>query len=284
MHPLARNRLISAVLLLVAATHAPAQDTSSPAANPRSASASVATGSIVGRVRSATGDAYLERVRVTVEGLPFETFTDADGAFRLDGVPAGAARIRLFYTGMAPHAGSVAVRAGQPAQYDVTLSGSSQAGARGDVVKLDQFVVSTTAQMDASALAINEQRFAANIRNVVATDEFGTVAEGHAGEFMKFLPGVSMTYAGGNAREISLQGVPGAYVPVTVGGFSLATAATNGTTRTAAVDMVSINGISRIEVSFSPTPDTPGMALAGSVNMVPRSAFERSHPILNVSA
>jgi len=152
------------------------------------------------------------------------------------------------------------------------------------VVKLDQFVVSTTAQMDASALAINEQRFAANIRNVVATDEFGTVAEGHAGEFMKFLPGVSMTYAGGNAREISLQGVPGAYVPVTVGGFSLATAATNGTTRTAAVDMVSINGISRIEVSFSPTPDTPGMALAGSVNMVPRSAFERSHPILNVSA
>ena len=36
------------------------------------------------------------------------------------------------------------------------------------------------------------------------------------------------------------------------------------------------NNISRIEVTKVPTPSTPADSLAGSVNMVPRSAFERA--------
>ena len=41
---------------------------------------------------------------------------------------------------------------------------------------------------------------------------------------------------------------------------------------------------SRIEVEYSPTPESSGDALAGTVNMVPRSAFERARPVLNASA
>jgi TonB-dependent receptor len=241
-----------------------------------------ATGSIAGRVMSPAGDSFLERVRVTVEGTSLETFTDAGGAYRLDGVPAGPVQVRLFYTGMAPQTASVTVAAAQTVQHDVTLVAAGPSGSKTDVVKLDQFVVSTSKEMEASAIAINEQRFASNLKTVVSTDEFGTVAEGHAGEFLKFLPGVTMSYAGGNAREISINGAPSDNVPVTLDGFSFATAI-SGTVRASAMDMVSINGISRVEVSFSPTPDTQGSALAGSVNMVPRSAFERSRPVLNGS-
>jgi iron complex outermembrane receptor protein len=45
-----------------------------------------------------------------------------------------------------------------------------------------------------------------------------------------------------------------------------------------------MNNISRLEVVHSPTPETPGSALAGSVNMTPRSAFERSRPVVTFSA
>ena len=245
-------------------------------------SAPRATGSVTGRVVSADGDTSLERVRVTVEGTSLETFTDAGGAYRLDGVPAGTVQVRLFYTGMARLARSVAVAADQTAQLDTAMTAAGPRGTTGDVVKLGQFVVSTSKEMEASAVAINEQRFASNLKTVVSTDEFGTVAEGHVGEFLKFLPGVTMDYAGGNAREISINGAPADNVPVTLDGFSLATAI-SGISRASAVDMVSINGISRVEVSFSPTPDTSGAALAGSVNMVPRSAFERSRPVFNGS-
>jgi iron complex outermembrane receptor protein len=246
-----------------------------------------ATGMIEGRVINTRNGEYLENARLTIQGTSLETFTDSGGQFRLGPVRAGTVKVRVFFTGLEPMTDTVVVASGATVSRDFSLGGSSRgpdAERDRDVVKLREFTVATSREMEASAIAINEQRFAPNLKTVVATDEFGTVAEGHVGEFMKFLPGVTMEYAGGNAREISINGVPAAYVPVTIDGFSLASAVGNGTGRAAAVDMISINGLARIEVSYSPTPDSQGAALAGSVNMVPRSSFERSRPIFNGSA
>ncbi|MDO8629192.1 MAG: TonB-dependent receptor plug domain-containing protein, partial [Phycisphaerales bacterium] len=206
-----------------------------------------------------------------------ETFTDSDGNYRLTNVPAGSAKVKAFFTGFPPQANEVIVSAGQTVRHDVTMAG--------DTVKLSAFVVSTSREMDAAAIAINEQRFASNRVSVVSTQEFGDIAEGNVAEFLKYLPGVSVDALAGNAREISIDGVPSDYVPVTLDGFSLASAGgDNNTRRTVDADMVSINNLSRIEVSYSPTPESPGGALAGSVNMVPRSSFERARPVFNASA
>ncbi|WP_414661729.1 TonB-dependent receptor [Horticoccus sp. 23ND18S-11] len=280
------TRHLRAIVLFIAFTAGPAWSAELPRATPPAGGVAQSSprpnGVIVGRVLNASGDSALERVRVTVEGTALETFTDASGAYRIDGVPVGTLQLKLFYTGMAPLTTTVTVFAAQTATHDVSMSAAGSSAASVDRVKLEKFVVATSKEMEASALAINEQRFASNVKTVVSTDEFGTVAEGHVGEFLKFLPGVTMEYAGGNAREISINGAPADSVPVTLDGFSLATAI-SGISRAAAVDMVSINGIARVEVSFSPTPDTSGAALAGSVNMIPRSAFERSRPVFNGS-
>jgi len=242
---------------------------------------SIGGGTIEGRVLSSRSDEYLANARVTVAGTALETFTDSDGNYRLTNVPAGAARVTTFFTGMPTQTTSVVVTAGQTVRNDVTLGAA--AGPAGAVVTLDAFRVETSREMDAAALAINEQRFASNIKNVVSTEEFGNVAEGNVAEFLKFLPGVTIDYTGGNARDISLNGVPSDFVPVTVDGFSVATASGGGTTRAVQSDMISINNLSRIEVSYSPTPESQGAALAGSVNMVPRSSFERAKPAFNFS-
>jgi iron complex outermembrane receptor protein len=77
--------------------------------------------------------------------------------------------------------------------------------------------------------------------------------------------------------------VPEDNVPISLGGFEMASAAGAGTRRAVELDQVSINNVSRIEINRSPTPDTPGSALAGSVNFVPRSAFERNKPLYTYS-
>ena len=46
----------------------------------------------------------------------------------------------------------------------------------GEVVKLDEFVVTASTEMEGAAIAIHEQRFAPNQKTVVATDEFGFAA------------------------------------------------------------------------------------------------------------
>jgi TonB-dependent receptor len=250
--------------------------------------AQAAAGSIEGRVTNPATGTIVERARITVEGSTLETFSDADGYYRLLNVPAGPAQLRASFTGFPPATATVSVSAGATAQRDFELApfGTRGAVAEGATVKLDEFIVATSREMSGAALAINEQRYAANMKNVVATDEFGDLAEGNVAEFLKFLPGVNIDYAGGNAREVSIDGVPGDYVPVTIDGFSLASAVgggAGGTSRSVGLDQVSINNLSRVEVSFSPTPESQGTALAGSVNMVPRSSFERARPLFTYS-
>lgn len=249
-----------------------------------------ATGTVEGRVTHLrTGDP-VELARVTVEGTSLETFTDSAGQFRLSHVPAGQARVRVFFTGQDQQLAAVAVTANATARHDFTLTtgavpstGLPPTMPDGTVVKLDQFVVSTSKEMDAAAIAINEQRFATSIKSVVSADEFGSILESNPGDFLKYIPGITIDFIGGAARSISMGGVPPEYVPITVGGFDVSSVAGGGTARSVDFHTLSMNNISRLEVLHSPTPESPGSALAGSVNMIPRSAFDRARPVFNYS-
>ena len=200
----------------------------------------------------------------------------------------GTARVRVQFEGRAE------VGASPPQDEDEIASSTNHIGAAPvsggaryrhdtEVVKLESLVVSSSREIDGAAIAIHEQRFAANIVNVVSADEFGVVPDGNVGEFLKMLPGITMDYRGGDPREISMNGVSSSNVPVTIGGFALASSEVSGAGRNVELNAISINNLSRIEAVYSPTPETPGSALAGSVNMVPRSAFERARPIFNGS-
>ncbi len=246
------------------------------------AAAEAATGSIEGRIFNARSGTTVEHARVSVGHETVITFSDADGYFRLTPVAAGNVIVRIFFTGLAPQTVEIAVAAGQTAQKDITLTPTTRdaaAAASDKVVKLDQFVVGESREMEGAAIAINEQRFASNVKNVVSTDEFGAVAEGNVAEFLRYLPGLTVDLSGGDARTVSIDGAPADNTPVTLGGLSLSTP--TGTGRAVEVGFFNLNNISRVEVSLSPTPDTPGSALAGSINMVPRSSFERTKPVFN---
>lgn len=240
-----------------------------------------AEGSIEGRVLNVRTGGYLGNARVTLGDGTLEAFTDADGRFRFPRVPAGSVEVRAVFTGLTPGQATASVRAGEVITLELALE---QGSAGSGTVRLSEFIVGASREMDAAALAINDQKYSANVRQVVSTEEFGHVAEGNVGEFVKFLPGVTVEYGGGYARGIVVDGVPSNYTPITVDGFSLAsTGGPNSTNRSVQVDMASINSVSRVEIAFSPTPESMGSALAGSVNLVPRSSFERVRPQLQLT-
>jgi len=236
-------------------------------------------GMISGRVLNATNDSYLENARVTIKDTSLVAFTDSSGEYRFAGVPPGQVQVTAFHTGLAGQTAAVNVTAGQTARQDFSLQSTLD---RDAVVKLGAYVVATSKEMDGAAIAINERRFAPNIKDVVAADEFGMMADGNVGELLKFVPGVTLSYIAGEAASISLDGAGADNVPITVGGFELASARIN-TNRAVELSQFSVNNVARIEVSHTPTPETPGTALAGSINMVPRSAFERARPVFNAS-
>ena len=196
-------------------------------------SAAAGRGTIEGRVfNPATGE-YLENARVTVEGTALETLTDNLGQYSFANVPAGAAKVKRFL-----HRPRRANRVGQrhrrqTVQQDFNLERFEQKPAGRRRRQASKFVVSTSREMDGAAIAINEKRFAADIRNVIAADEFGPMADGNVGELLKTVPGVAIDYVGGAAMNISLNGVPSGYVPVTMNGFPLASTTATGAHRRA---------------------------------------------------
>jgi len=149
------------------------------------------TGVIEGRVFDAGRGEYLEKALISVEGTRLEVLSGETGQYRLANVPAGTVRVKAFFTGLPLQTVTATVTAGQTTTLDLTFAAAAGRRAGGDVVRLDQFVVASSKEMEGAAIAINEQRFARNIVNVVSADEFGTIADGSIGEFMKFLPGIT---------------------------------------------------------------------------------------------
>ncbi|MDO8541850.1 MAG: carboxypeptidase regulatory-like domain-containing protein [Opitutaceae bacterium] len=177
----------------------------SPAAAAAGTRSSPPTGTIRGRVQNEVTGQYLINARVAVKGIDITTLTDESGSYRLS-VPSGQVVLEVLYSGLDPHQVTVNVSPGQTVEQDIDLTNRSRYGEKSDIVKLDPFVASTSKLTEGEALATNEQRFASNIKNVVATDAFGDVTEGNVAEFMKFLPGISVEYSDVMPLAVAVRG------------------------------------------------------------------------------
>ncbi len=239
------------------------------------------TGSISGRVQNEATGQYLGNARITVRGTDIAVFTDDFGGYRITGLPNGPATLEVFYSGLDPLQATVEVRSGQNAERDLGLTNKATYGSQPGTVKLEAFVLSASKMTEGEALATNEQRFAANIKNVVSTDAFGDVTEGNVAEFMKFLPGVTVEYSDASPNAVAIRGFDPNMTAVTVDGSQLANASGSAANRSFLFTQVSINNASRIEVTKVPTPANPADGISGSVNMVSKSAFERSKAQFN---
>ena len=237
--------------------------------------AAAATGSITGRVQNVVTGQYLNRARVTLRGGDHVTFTDNFGTYRLVDVPAGPAVVEFFYTDLDPVVVNLIVPAGGVIERHVDLTSAQRYGRDATAVKLNAFVVASDKETDAQAIATNEQRFAPNLKNVLSTDALGDVLGGSVGEFLKFMPGLTADFDNADIAGVSVRGLGGAMTAITSDGAP-ATNIWTGATRTVDVRSMALNDISRIELSKVPTPANPADSLGGSVNLVSKSAFERS--------
>ncbi len=259
------------------------QDASTGALAVNRAAGATGFGAVEGRVFNLSAGSYVNNARVTIDTLRLETFTDETGQYRFPRVPAGDVTVRVTYTGFPVESRSIKVAAGAPTSGDVTLRAAKEASAD-ETVKLDAFTVAASRDMAASDVAVNEQRYSPSIKNVVATDSFGDIAEGNVGEFAKFLPGVTLNRNGSDGFSISVGGVPSGGAPIMVDGNPLSSAASSGGSRTVELEQVSITTMSRVEVNRSQTPDSPANAIGGTVNLVTRSAFERRTPEYSIKS
>ncbi len=265
-------RLLSTATLVVAFAFSPLP---SPA--------QTATGVIGGRVQNAVSGASLENARVSIKGTTVVTLTDFSGRYQLTNVPAGPVVVRIFYTGLDEQEVTVNVAPGQTAERDVSLTSKAVYGTDTETVKLDSFVVQSTKETNAAAIAVNEQRFARNMVSVVSADEYGTLLDNNPGELLKNLPGMDVEYFGGTIVAVSVRGLSPDSTEINFDGMPTASANVQGSnagvgsiSRSFEVQHMSAADVARVEVRKVPLPEDSANSVGGSVNMIRRSAFEKS--------
>lgn len=241
-----------------------------------------AAGEVAGRVLNVGTGRYLNNARVTVDGTTRETFTNEFGEYRLTDLPAGTVTVRVAYTGLDTKTESVTVAAGQSTTVNFDLTSAERYGKADEkIVQLDTFVVQSNREYEGNALATNEQRYSPNVKVVMAADAFGAVNEGNPGEFLKYLPGVSVDYVAADVRTVAVRGFASNFTNVSWDGMRLTSSASGANNRIFEFEQVSINNTSRTEVIKVPTPDTPADSLGGSINFISKNAFERKGAQLN---
>lgn len=228
------------------------------------------TGTITGRVLNGGTGEYLRNAIISVVGTDISTAAEGGGYYRLSGVPAGAVRLNVTYTGLDQAEVTVAVPPGETVTQDFTLSSSLYDE---ELVKLGEYVV--TSQREGNAKAIMEQRQAENQVKVISSDAMGNVSEGNVGEFLKLMPGINMDYVEADTRQMRIRGLNPKYANVLLDGAQVATSGSSniGTGRGFEFEMLSIDAVETVELTKSPTADQPS-AVAGTVNLRTRSAFD----------
>jgi iron complex outermembrane receptor protein len=246
-----------------------------------------ATGTIEGRVINAANSNYLSKAEVSVQGTNIQTLTNDFGEYQLRNVPAGPATIVVKFTGQQTVVTTVNVEGGKVAQQDVSMGAEAQTSSDGEAFVLSEYVVESRRYRTAQEIAINEERNSTNIKNVVATDSLGFVADGNIAEFVKFLPGIDVDYGGtyvnpNDATGIGVRGFGPEDTSIMIDGMPVSSASPASLTRAIGMDMLSINNASRIEVIKVATPDMANNSPGGAINLVTRSAFEYARPTYNV--
>lgn len=235
---------------------------------------------VEGRVQNSASGTYLNNARVVVEGTTLETLTNFEGYFRLSGLAAGPIQLRVSYAGMETQTASVALSAGGTVRRDFDLSfAKGQSTMDGSVIKLENFVVESTA-LSGAAAAVNEQKMAPNIKNVVVLDDIGDLGDGNIGEYLKYTPGISIVGAPQTAGSASIRGLPPSGIVFMVDGAEVSTPSADRSFDLAASSSGSVD---RIEITKVPTPDRPANAVGGTVNIIGKSGFNSPRRSLRIN-
>jgi TonB-dependent receptor len=229
-------------------------------AAPAAAAPLQAQGIISGLVVDSASGLAIAGATVHIEALRREVISDRTGRFLLTAVPAGSQTLATRYIGYMAASRSVTVTSGATATVTFRLASAT--------TQLGALVV--TATRSGQAAALNQQKAAATVSNVVAADQIGRFPDANLGDALKRVPGVTVALDQGEARFGSIRGTEPRFNTVMVNGERIPSA--EAEVREVQLDLIPADMVQQVEVNKTLTPEMDADAIGGSVNVVTRAA------------
>jgi TonB-dependent receptor len=229
---------------------------------PSTALAQASKGTISGSAKDASGG-QLQGARVELQPGSATAATDAQGRFRMTDVAPGHYNLTVSYVGFTPFARDVDVAGDQVFAVDAVLQ----------VASLSDQVLVTAARPQGEAEALNIERTADNIVQVLPAKVITSLPNTNIADAVGRLPSVTLERDEGEGKYVQIRGTEPRLSNVTVNGVHLPSP--EAQVRNIKLDVVPSDVVDRIEVNKTLSANQDGDAIGGSVNLVTKIAREK---------
>src|SRR5712672_3272563 len=244
-----RRRILSAMLaMLLPALPAVAQERK---------------GSVTGMVKDEAGGA-LTSALVELQPLGRKMASDGQGQFRMTDVPAGEYTLTVSYVGFSSFTSTVRVDAGQGVNVDATLK----------IASVNDQVMVTAEQVGGEAEAINIERMADNIVQVLPSRVITSLPNTNVADAVGRLPSVTLERDEGEGKYVQIRGTEPRLTNMMINGVEVPSP--EGQVRNIKMDAIPADLVDRIELSKTLSANQDADAIGGTVNLVTRTAGEKA--------
>ena len=205
---------------------------------------------VSGRVTDSGTGGYLPGANVILEGTNRGAASDRRGLYRIANVPAGSYVLNVTYIGYEDFSVNITVT-DDVVNQDIVLQPA--------YIELGEVVVQGLRQGQLKAL--NQQKTAPNIMNVVSREQMERFPDLNTAEVLQRVPGISITRDQGEGRYVLVRGTEARLNAVSINGQRIASP--EAEERFVGLDAISVNQIASIEVTKAITPDMDGDAIGG---------------------
>jgi TonB-dependent receptor len=221
------------------------------------------TGGLTGRVIDQLTENPLPGASVKIEGTSQTAETDRTGAFQILRIPTGKQTVVISYLGFETKTEIVEIKGGEL----ITLNLSMESG-------IKETVTVSAPLLEGQSRALNQQKEAVNIQNIVSADQIGRFPDPNSAEAAQRIPGITIERDQGEGRYVQVRGTEARLNSMMINGERIPSP--EGDVRSAALDVIPADLLESIEVSKALTADMDADSIGGAVNLITKGAPEKT--------
>jgi TonB-dependent receptor len=219
-------------------------------------------GTIAGTITDSSGG-VLKGAQISLEPVGTSLVSDVQGQFFINDLDPGSYTVTVTYVGFAPFTKMVDVVANQTANVDAKLEVQSQS----------LQVLVTAERPSAEAEAVNEERTADNIVQILPAEVIRSLPNANMADALGRLPSVTLERDEGEGKYVQVRGTAPQLTNTTIDGMNVPSPEKG--VRQLKFDAIPADIVEAVEINKTLQANMDGDGIAGSVNLVTKTAGER---------
>jgi TonB-dependent receptor len=218
-------------------------------------------GAIGGTVTDQAG-AVLQGAQISTQSPALTVSTNEGGRFYINDLAPGSYNLTITYVGLAPFTTTVSVNAGHTANVDAQLR----------VANRGETVVVTAGRASAEAEAINVERAADNLLQVMPNEVITSLPNANLADALGRLPSVTLERDEGEGKYVQVRSTEPRLTNTTVDGVNLPSEEPG--VRQIKFDAIPSSLVESVQISKTLQANMEGDGIGGSVNLVTKTATD----------